>query len=201
MAAPYSARDRGENLTERYLSIMESYIECPEAHDAAVADPKLQGGPYMDFRRNRVDDVKALRDRTLHDRKDLIALSRAIEKLDAILREKAKGHSLEGLYAEVPDCLKGYVEIVYDLNNQPSFRLIEPLLYRSPLYDNSFQSVMLAEISGDDRPFVMSTPRLDKGDAVQLQIPFANVCYDELFRMKREPTDVRRDSRRARARR
>jgi L-ascorbate metabolism protein UlaG (beta-lactamase superfamily) len=175
------------NLTERHLNIMESYIECPEAHDAAVGDPKLLGGPYMDLGRNRVDDVKALRDRTLRDRKNLIELSRSIEKLDSILREKAKGHSLEGLYAEVPNCLRGYVEIVYDLNNQPSFRLIEPLLYRSPLYDDSFQSISLAEISGDDRPFVMSTPRLDKGDAVQLQIPFANACYNDLFRMKREP--------------
>jgi L-ascorbate metabolism protein UlaG (beta-lactamase superfamily) len=175
------------NLTERHLNIMDSYIECPEAHDAAAADPKLLGGPYMDLGRNRVDDVKALRGRTVRDRKNLIELSRSIESLDAILREKAKGHSAEHLYSEVPDCLRGYVEIVYDLNNQPSFRLIEPLLYRSPLYDDSCQSVALAEITGDNRPFVMSTPRLDNSGAVRLQIPFSNPCYDELFGMKREP--------------
>ena len=174
------------NLTERHLQIIESYIECPEAHEAAVKDPKLMGGPYMDLGRNRVDDITALRDRTLRERKNLIELSRSIEKLDALLREKAKGYSLEGLYAEVPQCLQGYVEIVYDLNNHPSFRLIEPLLYRSPLYDDSCQSVMLSEIGSDDRPFVLSTPRLDKGDAVHLQIPFASEAYDQLFRMKRE---------------
>jgi len=175
------------NLTDRHLKIMESYLECPEAHDAAVQDPKMVGGPYMDFKRNREEDVRALRDRTIKERKDLVELSQSIDKLDALLRAKAKGFSLEGLYAEVPPCLQGFVEIVYDLNNQPSFRLIEPLLYRSQFYDDSFQTVMLAEISSDDRPFVMSTPRLDKGNAIRLQIPFASERYDRLFRMKRQP--------------
>src|SRR5882757_4533291 len=178
------------NLTERHLNIIDSYLECPEAHDAAVKDPSLLGGPYMDLDGNRVTEIAALRDRLLNERKDHIALSQAIEKLDAILREKAKGYSLEGLYAEVPDCLKGYVEIVYDLNHQPSFRLIEPLLYRSPLYDDSLQTMMLSEISRDDRPFVMSTPRLEKGGAVQIAMPFANECYDHLFKLKREPGSI-----------
>jgi L-ascorbate metabolism protein UlaG (beta-lactamase superfamily) len=175
------------NLTQRHLRIMESYLECPEAHEAAVKDPKMVGGPYMDFKRNREDDVKALRDRMMQQRKDLIELSQSIDKLDEMLRSKAKGFSLEGLYAEVPSCLQGFVEIVYDLNNQPSFRLIEPLLYRSRHYDDSTQHVMLSKIGSDDRPFVMSTPRLDKGNAIRLQIPFASECYDELFRMKRQP--------------
>jgi L-ascorbate metabolism protein UlaG (beta-lactamase superfamily) len=147
----------------------------------------MLGGPYMEFDRNRESDVKALKDRTLRERKDLIELSQAIDNLDAMLRAKAKGYSLEGLYAEIPACLQGFVEIVYDLNNQPSFRLIESLLYRSRLYDDSFQSLMLTEIGGDDRPFVMSTPRIEIGQTVRFQIPFANERYDELFRMKREP--------------
>jgi len=144
----------------------------------------MAGGPFMDFDRDRTEDVKALRDRTARDRTKLIELSRAIDDLDSLLREKANGYSLESLYAEVPTCLQGYVELVYDLNNQPSFRLIEPLLYKSQFYDPSLQSVMLSEITGDDRPFVMSTPRLEKGNSLQLNIPFASSCYDELFRMK-----------------
>jgi L-ascorbate metabolism protein UlaG (beta-lactamase superfamily) len=144
----------------------------------------MAGGPFMDFDRDRTEDVKALRDRTARDRTKLIELSRAIGDLDSLLREKANGYSLESLYAEVPTCLQGYVELVYDLNNQPSFRLIEPLLYKSQFYDPSLQSVMLSEITGDDRPFVMSTPRLEKGNSLQLNIPFASSCYDELFRMK-----------------
>jgi L-ascorbate metabolism protein UlaG (beta-lactamase superfamily) len=176
------------NLTERHLRIMDSYIDSPETHESAVKNPALLGGPFMDFDSNRVAEVKKLRERTLIQRSHLIDLSRAIEQLDALLREKAAGYSLESLYAEVPACLQGYVELVYDLNNHPSFRLIEPLLYKSPFYDSSLQSVMLSEISGDDRPFVLSTPRVDKGDSINLQIPFASEQLDTLFRMKNEPS-------------
>jgi L-ascorbate metabolism protein UlaG (beta-lactamase superfamily) len=176
------------NLTERHLRIMDSYVDSPETHEAAVRNPALLGGPFMDFDRNRVEEVKELRERTLTQRSHLIELSRAIEQLDALLREKAAGYSLESLYAEVPTCLQGYVELVYDLNNHPSFRLIEPLLYKSPFYDASLQSVMLSEISGDDRPFVLSTPRVDKGDSINLQLPFASEQIDALFRMKNEPS-------------
>ena len=86
------------NLTERHIRIMDSYIESPDTHEAAVKNPALLGGPFMDLGRNRVDEVKALRDRTLNQRSHLISLSRSIEQLDAMLREKATGYSLESLY-------------------------------------------------------------------------------------------------------
>jgi L-ascorbate metabolism protein UlaG (beta-lactamase superfamily) len=178
------------NLTERHLKIMDSYIDSPESHQAAVKNPALLGGPFMDFDRDRAQEVKQLRERTLTERSHLISLSRAIEQLDELLRKKADGHSLESLYAEVPACLQGYVELVYDLNNHPSFRLIEPLLYKSPFYDSSLQSLVLSEISGDDRPFVLSTPRIDTGSALHLQIPFASEQIEKLFRMKNEPSSL-----------
>src|SRR5262249_16297493 len=155
-----------------------SYIESPETHAAAVKNPALLGGPFIDFDRNRVEDVQELRERTLSKRSRLIELSRAIAELDAMLREKATGYSLESLYAEVPACRKGYVELNYDLNNHPSFRLIEPLLYHSPFYDTSMQSLMLSEITVDDRPFVLSTPRLESGKSLELQVPFASERLD-----------------------
>ena len=176
------------NLTERHLKIMESYIESPETHAAAVKNPALLGGPFMDFGKERVEAVKRLRDRTLRNRANLVRLSGAIEKLDQTLREKAVGYSLESLYSEVPQELQGYVELVYDLNNHPSFRLIEPLLYQSPYYDPSSQTIMLSEIKEDDRPFVLSTPRLEKGDAVELQMPFASEHVDSLFQMRHTPS-------------
>src|SRR5215831_8903989 len=174
------------NLTGRHLKIMESYIQAPESHESAAKNPKLLGGRFMDFRQRSVDQVQQLRDRTLRGRRPLIALSRAIERLDDLLREKAAGASLESLYAEVPQELKGYVELVYDLNNHASFRLIEPLLYKSPYYNCSLQSVVLSEINGDDRPFVLSTPRLEDAEGtLRLQIPFASEQFDHLFRLKR----------------
>jgi L-ascorbate metabolism protein UlaG (beta-lactamase superfamily) len=175
------------NLTERHLKIMDSYLESPETHAAAVKNPALLGGPFMDFDGERVEDVRRLRDQTLAKRARLVQLSKAIEKLDAMLREKANGFSLEALYSEIPAELQGYVELVYDLNNHPSFRIIEPLLYKSPFYDESMQSLMLSEVSGDDRPFVLSTPRLDKGSSVQLEVPFHSCQIDKLFELKYKP--------------
>jgi L-ascorbate metabolism protein UlaG (beta-lactamase superfamily) len=170
---------------------MESYIQSPETHEAAVKNPKLLGGPFMDFKQRSVEQVQQLQQRTLQVGRPLIALSQAIDRLDNLLRERAGGASLESLYAEVPDELKGYVELVYDLNNHPSFRLIEPLLYRSPYYNCSLQSLVLSEINGDDRPFVLSTPRLeDDEDSLRLQIPFASEQLDVLFRLKRDPSSL-----------
>jgi L-ascorbate metabolism protein UlaG (beta-lactamase superfamily) len=79
------------------------------------------------------------------------------------------------------------VELVYDLNNHPSFRLIEPLLYKSQYYDRSQQSLMLSVIQADDRPFVLSTPRLDSEGRLHLHRSFDDGAIDDLFRLKFSP--------------
>ncbi len=175
------------NLTERHLKIMDSYISAPQVHANAVKNPKLLGGPFMDYGGKRVDEVRRLRDQTKRMRPHLIELSNAIATLDEILRTNAKGFSLQPLYQMVPDILKGYVELVYDLNHNPSFRIIEPLLYRSHYYDRSAQSLMLSALTKDDRPFVLSTPRLESESVFHLRAPFDDEVVDELFRLKSVP--------------
>src|SRR6202035_1336744 len=175
------------NLVERHQKIMDSYINAPQVHAAAVKNPKMLGGPFIDYDGKRVDEIRALRDETREKRATLFQLSTALEELEAMLRSEAKGFSLQPLYHKVPALLRGYVELVYDLNNHPSFRLVEPLLYRSPLYQADAQSLMLSEIDGDDRPFVLSTPRLESAGAVHLHVPFDHEVVDELFRMKSRP--------------
>jgi L-ascorbate metabolism protein UlaG (beta-lactamase superfamily) len=175
------------NLTDRHLKIMDSYISAPQVHANAVKNPKLLGGPFMDYDGKRVDDVKNLRDQTKRMRPHLIELSAAIASLDETLRTQAKGFSLQPLYNLVPDILKGYVELVYDLNNNPSFRIIEPLLYRSRYYDRSAQSLMLSTLTADDRPFLLSTPRLESDSFFHLRVPFDDPVVDELFRLKTVP--------------
>lgn len=175
------------NLTERHLTIMESYINAPKVHAAAVTNPKMRGGPFIDLGGKRVDEIRELRDRTKKQRAALIELSRAIYAVDNMLRENAKGQSLEPLYEKVPQILRGFVELFYDLNNHPSFRLIEPLLYRSALYDRSQQGMVLSTITNDDRPFILSTPRLSSDDSLHLRLAFDSDVVDELFRLKKEP--------------
>ena len=172
------------NITERHLKIMDSYISGPHIHASAVKNPKMLGGPFIDYGGKRVDEIRKLRDRIKQERKHLIELSMAISTLDAMLRERAKGQSLQPLYADVPDILRGYVELVYDLNSNPSFRLIEPLLYKSIYYDQQQQSLMLSAIQDDARPFVLSTPRLESDDSLHLRMPFSDKAIDRLFQLK-----------------
>lgn len=175
------------NLTERHLKIMESYINTPQVHASAVKNPKLLGGPFIDYGGKRVDEIRNLREGIKRMRPHLIELSNAIASLDEILRTQAKGFSLQPIYSMVPDVLKGYVELVYDLNSNPSFRILEPLLYRSCYYDRSAQSLMLSVSTGDDRPFVLSTPRLESDSLYHLRVPFDDEVVDELFRLKSVP--------------
>jgi L-ascorbate metabolism protein UlaG (beta-lactamase superfamily) len=176
------------NITDRHLKIMDSYISAPQIHANAVKNPKMMGGPFIDYDGKRVDEIVALREKTKKTRAHLLALSAALTELDANLRTQAKGFCLQPLYqTAVPEILKGYVELVYDLNNNPSFRLFEPLLYRSKYYDRDAQSLMLSLTRGDDRPFVLSTPRLETPGFFHLRIPFDSEIVDKLFRMEVTP--------------
>jgi len=175
------------NLTERHFKIMESYINAPQVHASAAKNPKMLGGPFMDYDGSRVGEIRALRDETRRARAPLVALSQALADLDTLLRTQAQGLSLHPLYPQVPDPLRGYVELFYTDTHHPTFRVLEPLLYRSRYYDQSAQSLVLSIISGDDRPFVLSTPRLPSSDALTLEWPFADPRVDELFRLKKQP--------------
>jgi len=173
------------NTVGRHMRIMDSYIQAPQIHQDAAKNPKMLGGPFMDYGRNRVDEVKALRQATIRNQYRAIEFVEAIKELDAMLKEHEKGYSLEPLYPKVPDILKGYVELVYDLNSNPSFRLFEALLYRSEFYDTSLQSIYMYLTQNDERPFVLSTPRLNEPDALHFNIPFNSRVIDELSKMKR----------------
>lgn len=172
------------NITERHFPIMDSYINAPQVHAAAVKNPKMMGGPFIDYDGRRVDEIRAIRNRAKTERKHLIELSSALAVLDAMLRTNAKGLSLQPLYAMIPECLRGYVELGYDVNNNPSFRIIESLMYLSHFYDTSAQSVTFSITTGDDRPFVLSTPRLSGPGLLHLPWKFADERLDKIFKMK-----------------
>jgi L-ascorbate metabolism protein UlaG (beta-lactamase superfamily) len=178
------------NITNSHLKIMKSYVSAPEVHVAAVKNPAMRGGPFMNHPADRVQEVRALMERTLREQAHMIDLAGAIKTLSDTLRNEASGYSLEPLYEKVPEGLKGYVELVYDLNNIPSFRFIEGLLYKSQYYNPSAQSVALSVINDDKRPFVFSTPWLEDCRDLKLEIPFNHPGIDELARMRETPQSL-----------
>jgi len=171
-------------VAHQHVKLMQSFISAPQIHVAALENPAMIGGPFINYDAGKTGAIRELLDRTTAEQSDLLALADAIKMLDEILANEASGYSLEPLYPKVPDILKGYVELTYDLHNNASFRLIEGLLYKSRYYNEGSQSLMLSLAESDARPFVFSTPRLSKPGALTLKLPFSDVRLDELCKMK-----------------
>jgi L-ascorbate metabolism protein UlaG (beta-lactamase superfamily) len=174
-------------LTNLHLPIMRSFVAAPEVHAAAYRDPKMMGAPFINYDASKVDEIRALLDRSTREQAHIIKFAEAVKELDALLATKPRGMSLEPCYAEIPAVLRGYVELIYDMNNNVSFRFLEGLLYKSHYYDVSLQGFSLSVIDSDYRPFVFSTPRLENAETTIVKMPFASEQVDELFRMKRTP--------------
>ena len=178
------------NTVERHLKMMTSYVNSPAMHVAALKNPAMRGGPFIDLGGGRVPEVKQLIQDTQSRCGALVEFAKAMVQLNKMLQEKAKGMAMESLYEFIPEPLRGYVELCYDMAHNPFFRVHESLLYRGKYYAENCQSVALSEITADrKRPFILSTPILPDGQRVFLNIPFADPRLDELFRMKRTPRD------------
>jgi L-ascorbate metabolism protein UlaG (beta-lactamase superfamily) len=174
-------------VANSHLKIMQSFVNSPQIHIAANKNPAMRGGPFINFGADRVPQIKALAERTSEQSRPLLGLAADFQALDEMLKSEATGYSIEPLYQKVPDSMKGYVELTYDLNNQPSYRLIEGLLYKSPYYDEAAQSICLSLIHRDDRAFALSTPVLEEPGRLMLKVPFRCEGLDELFKMKSVP--------------
>ena len=175
------------NITNRHMTIIESYLAAPSIHAEAVLNPKMRGGPFMDFGGGRVDEVEALQENTFKTQDQMIRFAKAVKDLDKMLATEAVGYGLEKVYEKVPEILKGYVELFYDRQDHPGFRFFESLLYKSEFYNKNSQAIGLWVTNNDERPFVLSTPRLAEPEVIKLEIPFESEIIDELARMKRMP--------------
>ena len=178
------------NIVGRHHMITESYLAAPSIHAEAVLNPKMRGGPFMDFGGARIDEVTELHDDSLKNQAKMVQFVKAVKELDKMLTLEAKGFGLETLYTKVPEILKGYVELFYDRFNNPGFRFFESLLYKSDFYNKSSQSIGLWMTNNDERPFCLSTPRLKENNVLDLQVSFDHPGIDELAKMRREPQSL-----------
>jgi L-ascorbate metabolism protein UlaG (beta-lactamase superfamily) len=174
-------------IANSHVKIMQSFVNTPQIHVAAMKNPAMRGGPFINYDATRIAEVKELLDRTIKEQANMLELAASIQTLNDLVENEAQGFSLEPLYQKVPENLRGYVELVYDLNNKSSIRFIEGLLYRSSFYNPASQSLALSLVTHDDRPFALITPNQGGNRHVYLRRPFRATEFDELFRMKVEP--------------
>jgi L-ascorbate metabolism protein UlaG (beta-lactamase superfamily) len=175
------------NLARRQLPMLESYLKQPDVHAAAVANPRMKGGYFVDISNTRLEEVRDLRDRIAREEEPRLELSAAVEAAEDLLREQATGHDLTPLYGRLPEALRGVVELVYDLNHAPGMRFLEPALYRGDARREARQSIDLSLDDGSEPPFILSTPRLPAPGHLQLPLPLSHGAIDELFALHDKP--------------
>lgn len=176
------------HLVNTHKRIMQSFINNYELHIMAVNQQGMAGAEFMNCPAEDVPRIKALIAELDEKCADLIALSDAIKVLDELVRSHTSGESVDPLYPQVPPLLQGYVELFLDMEHRTGYRLIEPLLYRSKFYKPELQSVSFGSFSRvDERPFVLSTPRLPDANHLQLPLDFNHPLLDTLFRAREYP--------------
>jgi L-ascorbate metabolism protein UlaG (beta-lactamase superfamily) len=168
-----------------HLKILQSYIRMPKMHEAAAQNARMRGGPFIDFTgEETVAHVQSYLDSIQNNCAHILEFATALSEFNTLLQQSADGHSLIPLYSQIPEILRGYIELVYDANNNPGYRLLESLLYQSPFYNTSGQEIMLSTLRGDYRSFVLSTPRLCFNNQLVWKIAFDNPAIDQFFALR-----------------
>lgn len=176
------------HLRQYQLGLLQSYLENPRAHEQACREPKLRSGRFVEIPEARAREVEEFLAATERRQRANLRFADALLGFHNMLVEEARGMSLEPFYARLPEELRGYVELVYDYYDRPIVRVIESLLYESPLYDKHLQSFRLfAQERDDSRSFFMNTPRLPGSEAVEWGAAFDDPAVDDLFRLDTEP--------------
>jgi L-ascorbate metabolism protein UlaG (beta-lactamase superfamily) len=180
------------NLANLQVPMLESYLQSPQVHAAACANPALRGGYFLNVPEGRSGEVRELLNSIRRDRAYMLRFADAIAEAEDLIRQEANGFDLTPIYPKLPKELAGLVEIAYDTGNQAALRFIEPLLYQSEAYQEDRQSVQLSLEPGYERPFILSTPRLASPDVLDLRIPFRHPGLTELFLARIRPTTAAR---------
>jgi L-ascorbate metabolism protein UlaG (beta-lactamase superfamily) len=175
-------------IANSHLKMMRSFVSAPEVHVSALKNPAMLGGSFINHPASKAPQIKELVNRTTDQCASMLEFAEAIKTLDTLVQTQATGGSLESLYREVPAPLRGYVELVYDINSHASVRFIEGLLYKSPFYRPDLQSIAL--FADGERPFAFNTPKLPDEQTLHIRKPFASTELDELFKTKYQPRPI-----------
>ena len=174
---PYSL-----HVANYQLPLLRSYVDDPASHEEAAANPELAGAPFANVPARRCEEMRRILETTEAEHRDSVELAEALNQFYEELVKTAKGQSLDGLYGNLPQPLRGRVELVYDYNCNPIVRTLENFFYESPFYKPHLQSLRLLEQKTDSsRPFFLNTPRLSEPDQISWRVPFDREEINMLF--------------------
>lgn len=177
------------HLAKYHLPVLRSYLKAPAMHVRSARTPALRGGPFVDVDPENAHEVEELVARIETEAQDVLAFADDVAAAYASLAD-ATGFSLDEVMASLPERLKPYVEVAYDVRNQPDLRFHESALYRSEYFARTQQSVRLAR-DPDVRPSAFSTPRVDSLGGLHLDVGFHDERLTRLLESVHTPVDVR----------
>ena len=172
-------------LKNRYLRIMRSFLQEPEVHLVASRNSKLSGGSFLALESKHCDDIQRIVTYIEQSAGELLQLADDIQYLDELLQLEATGASLEPFYVQIPERLKGCVELIYDHNNQPGIRFFERILYEK-YFKPELQSVLFSTLVNDNRQFVLSTPRIPTEQEMILPLSIDSKLLSMICRSRTE---------------
>lgn len=177
------------HLYYRYLPAVKSFISAPQLHLAALEDPQMYGGPFLDLPESAVVEVREYIQEIESTRADALEFVRDLREFEETLAN-ADGYSLDGFREMAPPSLKGRIELAYDLNNNAKIRFLEEILSIAfPGYLNA-QEVCLHRTRDTERRFFLSTPRLAVPGGSFIRKPFNSAGIKMLCSSYSTPTDL-----------
>jgi len=173
-------------LAKTQLPTLRSFLEAPAAHASGAGHPATRGGPFVDCPEEDFPLMEQLTSE-LSALTDLVDLADQVAELDLLVERGLDGFDLHQHYERVPEKLKGYVELLYDSRHRPRVRYREALLYASPWSTRTRESVYLTLAEGDDRPLIISTPRLSTKRGVVVPLRFDSAAVDLISCSRQTP--------------
>ena len=175
------------HLRNYQTSLLRSYLDNPQSHAEACANPRLRSGRVVDIPAERATEVKDFLLNTEAEQADKLQFAESVIAFHNQLSNQADGLSLDSYYEKLPPELRGYVELVYDYYDHPIMRFFEGLLYGSRYYKKELQSFRLFRQDDDRRPFFMNTPRLPQPEEIHWDVPLESKQVDQLFQLDTTP--------------
>lgn len=170
-----------------HLPMLKSFCKAPNVHVRASRTPTLRGGPYLGLPADATELVEKFCRSSEQRFASTIELAEAITTVWNVLEEKADGASLEHIYSELPDLVKGRIELMYDGASNAHPRFIEPLFYGDSKLRNRAQSLRIFECNRP-RSFALNTPRLESA-GLTIDSDFSNPALDKLYRSRTHAVD------------
>ncbi len=178
------------NLAFRYLPALESFVASPSVHIAATKNPEMYGGPFVDLPHKAVPDVTSYLATTRMRRAEALRFASQYKEFDRKLTTIAQGYSLNEHKLDLPDSLKGRVELVYDLNKHPKIKILDEMFTEDDMGLRASEGIYLHIATDEDRPFFLSTPKLDDDEGVYVSAPFRSEGIMRLCEARTKPINV-----------